>query len=423
MKSIKQRLPGKINSLFKALADIADKQGIEVYAVGGFVRDLILDANSEDIDIVVSNSGDKFANDIAQSLNEKLEKRSQFNTYAIHLRQGIHLDIATARKESYSSPAALPDVSPGDLRSDLQRRDFTINSLAFGLNTGSPYTLIDPFNGYEDLRNGTIRAHHKNSFIDDPCRIFRALRFKTRFNYRLETDTELWLKKSIEDKIPGLLSGHRIWNEIQRTLKEERLLENLLALGHYSLLNLISPHINKKPLNQEFLKNIPVQLNWLQENEKERQFDKWVVRCLALLLPLERTEIESLAGRFQWNHSLKEKIVSGCNSINTALPLLKNKIEKSRCEIYELFDPLEPEALAAALAQANDSIANQSAELYLKDIRQAGRIELNGDDLIRLGLKPGPVFNKIFSTLRNARLNGHALNKEDEESIVKKEFL
>ncbi len=426
MKSPTDRLPPRLAPLFQTLAETADTHDIEAYIVGGFVRDLILEKdneNDQDIDIVVSCSGEKFSTTVARHLKTQVEKRSQFGTYAFSLPDGIELDVATARCESYSSPSALPDVAPGDLKADLLRRDFTMNSLALSLNSSPPFSLIDYSNGYEDLSNGIIRAHHENSFIDDPCRIFRALRFKTRLKFRLEAKTQGWLTNSIEQNIPKLLSGHRLWCELQRTLQENDLLENLRILNEYSLLDLINPKIKSLSLKEDFLKNIPIQGEWVQEQDKESSLEKWITHCLALLSPLREEEIEKLAQKFQWNNSLKEQIISGHTAILSALPAMKNEAEKSPNEIYDLFAPLSPEALVVALAQANTPTANRDAKLFLITLRQVGRVELNGDDLIRLGVSPGPLFKSIFSTLRRARLEGRISTRIEEEAIVKNEFL
>jgi tRNA nucleotidyltransferase (CCA-adding enzyme) len=424
MKSFKDRLPTKLNSLFHILADVANAQGIEAYLVGGFVRDLVLEKENEDIDIVVSNSGGTFSKTVARHLKSQIDKRSQFGTYSIPLpEEGIQLDIATARSESYASPSVLPNVAPGDLKADLFRRDFTINSLALSLNASSAFTLIDYFGGYEDLGNGIIRAHHENSFIDDPCRIFRALRFQTRFKFRLEAKTQAWLKNSIAQRIPELLSGHRLWNEIQRTLQENDLFENFKILNEYSLLPLLNTNIESLSQRSDFLKNIALLHTWVQDRDSEACIEKWIVHCLALVTPLTGEEIEALAQKCQWSNSLKDKILSGHSAIQSALPELMNECEKSPNEIFELFHPLSPEALVVALAQSDTPKAKHDAELYLKKIRQTGRIELNGDDLIRLGISPGPMFKNIFSALRQARLDEQIFSRAEEESFVKKNFM
>jgi len=423
MKSFKDRLPTKLDSLFHILAEIAKAQGIEAYLVGGFVRDSILEKENEDIDVVVSNSGDTFSRAVARKLKSKVDKRSQFGTYAIALAEGIQLDIATARSESYASPSALPDVAPGDLKDDLFRRDFTINSLALSLNASSAFTLIDLCGGFEDLGNGIIRAHHENSFIDDPCRIFRALRYQTRFKFRLDAKTQDWLNHSIALKIPDLLSGHRLWNEIQRTLQENDFYENFRILHEYSLWPLLNPKIEHLSQKSDFLKNIAHQLAWVQERDSGVRIEQWLVHCLALVTPLREEEIEALAQKCQWSNALKDKILTGHRAIETALPELMNACEKNSHEIFELFHPLSPEARVVALALSNTPEARHASELYLKKIRQAGCIELNGDDLIRLGISPGPLFKDIFSALRKARLDEKISSRAEEEFFVKKNFI
>jgi len=189
------------------------------------------------------------------------------------------------------------------------------------------------------------------------------------------------------------------------------------------LLPLLNTKIESLLQKPDFLKNIVRQLAWVQERDSEAHIERWIVHCLALVTPLTDEEIEELAQKCQWSNFLKDKILCGHSAIQTALPELMNECEKSPNKIFELFHLLSPEALVVALAQSDTPKANHATELYLNKIRQAGRIELNGDDLIRLGISPGPMFKNIFSALRRARLDEQITSRAEEESFVKKNFI
>ncbi len=199
MERFEKNIPPKTLALLKKVGRLADERGESAYAVGGFVRDLFLGKTGVDIDITVVGDGVTFAEKFAQRTGSEVEAFSRFGTSIVVVPGFGKVDIATARTERYERPGALPDVEKSDIVQDLYRRDFSINSMALSLTPGCFFKLLDPFQGREDLRRGRIRALHDQSFIDDPTRIFRAVRFEQRFQKHIEAQTQKWLLAAVKN--------------------------------------------------------------------------------------------------------------------------------------------------------------------------------------------------------------------------------
>ena len=195
MKNYLNKLTPDLQDLVKVIRDISVLRSMPVYLVGGFVRDLILGVRNLDFDIVVEGDGIIFAEDLASRLKARLIRHKRFGTATVVPGHHIKIDIATARKEVYPKPAALPEVEFGTLKDDLKRRDFTINAMAISLSGGG---LVDFYNGKKDLLDRQIRVMHELSFVDDPTRVLRAVRFEKRYDFKIEAKTLGLLKKAVK---------------------------------------------------------------------------------------------------------------------------------------------------------------------------------------------------------------------------------
>ena len=181
-----ENLPQDILRLFRQIGKIAQENNCRVYIVGGMIRDLYLGRENFDFDIVVEGDGIALAKKLADKFKAKLVDHEKFATAVLFVPNGIKIDIATARKETYEHPGALPNVVPGNIEDDLSRRDFSINAMAASLNPEDFGELIDFFDGLSDLKKKEIKVLHDLSFIDDPTRILRAIRFEQRLKFKIE---------------------------------------------------------------------------------------------------------------------------------------------------------------------------------------------------------------------------------------------
>ncbi|MFC1624158.1 CCA tRNA nucleotidyltransferase [Candidatus Omnitrophota bacterium] len=223
---LSKKIPRRIFNIIKVIGKTADKEDLSIYIVGGPVRDILLNVPNYDLDFVVEGDGLRFSEVLNKTLKGDLKTHRAFGTATITYKD-FRIDIVTARKESYKRPAAYPDVKPGTIKQDLFRRDFTINAMAISINNKDFGKLVDFYNGARDLKKGSIRVMHDKSFIDDPTRIFRAIRFRVRFDFKIEPHTKKMIKEAVLGGFLGDVNRGRIRKEIELFLKEKKPLECL----------------------------------------------------------------------------------------------------------------------------------------------------------------------------------------------------
>jgi len=224
-------------SVLNRVIDFFITSPFHAYLVGGYVRDTILGIVPVDIDIVVEGDALKAARKFSKEIKGTLHQYKDFGTASISVN-GQRIDLASARVEKYPEPAKLPHVYPSTINEDLNRRDFTINAIAMSISRENFGEIFDPFDGLGDIKKGVIRILHKNSFIDDPTRIFRALRYKNRFGFKLEKTTRQLLQEAVSKQLIQKLSGQRLLNELRLIYKEptyEQVLRDLSELGVFKL--------------------------------------------------------------------------------------------------------------------------------------------------------------------------------------------
>lgn len=226
------KIPQEISGLLKCVGQIADRHNVRAYAVGGLVRDLLLDRKNLDIDIVVEGDAIVLAKEFAKGFGKTPKVHKQFGTAIVKL-SALRVDFATARKEVYKKPAAYPKVNPGSVRDDLFRRDFTINAMAISLNRGSFGRLLDFFGGMNDLNGKRIRALHNVSFFDDPSRCLRAIRFEQRYSFKIEKDTKTLMDEAISLGMLDKLNKGRLKKEFILMAGEEEPLRCIKRLCEF----------------------------------------------------------------------------------------------------------------------------------------------------------------------------------------------
>ena len=218
-------IPASVQPLLRRIGALAEVQRMNAYAVGGCVRDWLLRrrAGAADLDVAVEGNAIELARSVGQELGGTVTAHQPFGTATLRLNglPGRRIDFATCRRETYAKPAAYPKVTRGTLRDDLFRRDFTINTMAVVLHRGRLGTLIDPFGGVRDLRRRQLRILHPRSFLDDPSRILRGVRFLVRFGLRWEPHTERVAREAVSRGAIGWLNTGRLRKELDRIASEE----------------------------------------------------------------------------------------------------------------------------------------------------------------------------------------------------------
>ena len=246
------------------IGSLADTLGYHAFLVGGFVRDLLLRIENYDIDIVIEGDGLLFAEELAKNFGVKVRPHKEFATAKIIYPDGFKIDIATARLEYYKAPAALPVVEHSSLKLDLHRRDFTINTLAISLNKNTFGLLIDFFGAQRDIKEKTIRVLHSLSFVEDPTRVFRAIRFEHRFGFQIGKHTLSLIKNAIKMDFLSRLKGKRIWTELSLIMLEEAPEKIVKRLQELDLLKFISPDLTFDKEKEKLFTQMHAVLQWYE---------------------------------------------------------------------------------------------------------------------------------------------------------------
>jgi len=420
---MKERLQKDLMSLLESIARTADRENLPVYVVGGFVRDLLINVQNFDVDIVVEGDGIGFAETLARDLKGRVKSHAKFGTSVIVLKSGFRIDVATARMEFYPRPGALPKVERSSIKSDLFRRDFTINSLAIKLNGKEAFCLIDYFNGERDLKDRVIRVLHNLSFIEDPCRIFRAIRFEQRLEFRIGKQTEAFMKSAIKHNLIDQLSGTRLMNEFKLLLKEPnpiRCIDRMRGLSLFQCLGLDMPDGDA---HWVVLKQIERVLAWAKMVPMPKEPEIWFVYFQGLFLPLKELAFEKAMERLHLPVRVCNRLRSDRECFIRAKRVLGEGRNLKPSEVYDIFSELSPEAMTLLLAVCSSERVNKYATLFFTQFHPAAQTALKGGDLMRMGMKPGPIFQTVFKTLRDARVNGLVKSREEEVSLVKAQFL
>ncbi len=418
----RERLPQKIHDIFKTAGEIGDKMGCNVYVVGGFLRDLFLRIENYDVDLVVEGDGIVFAHSLGESYGGRVNSHKRFATAAVVLPGKFKIDVASARMESYEHPAALPVVEEGSIRNDLYRRDFTINSLAVKLNGKKAFHLIDFFGGQKDLREKAIRILNNLSFVEDPTRAFRAIRFEQRFNFEIGKQTLALLKSAVRKNLLERLSGSRVLNELILMFKEkepQRMVKRMASLG---LLQFLHPSINIHDKDISFFKRINEAVVWYDLLYTGKPLKTWLVYLTGLFKDLTPEQAMNACSKLGVSEREQETVVKGRERILKVGKLLEAKKSPSSADVYKALHPLQIELLLFLMASLQKEDAKKYLSNYMTRLRDV-KIELTGKDLIALGFTPGPLFKRALDAVLYAKLGGSLKTRDDEINFIKDRFL
>jgi len=418
---LKERLPDKVIELLKDLGETGDRLDYNAYLVGGLVRDVILKRENLDVDIVIEGDGIKFAKTFAAHVGAKVRSYPKFGTAVLEMPDSFKIDVATARMEHYESPAALPEVKLSSLRRDFFRRDFTINTLAVQLNKAQYGTLIDYFGAMKDIKERTLRVIHNLSFVEDPTRILRAIRFEQRFGFRIGKLTETLIQNAVNLRCFENLSGQRLFIELRMILKEEDPIGAIERMDGYDLLKFVSPELRLAEEVRNILKDIKGILAWFDLLYLGIAYESWKVYFLGLTSTLSDDAFEKLVDRLQLDDKEMVSMISARKEAGRVLEGLYSLKDRKKYSLYRLLSPLPTETLLYAMAKARSEKTKRSISTFFTKLKGT-EVFLKGKDLIALGHKPGPLFKEIFEGILEAKLEGKVSTKEDEIEFVKARF-
>lgn len=418
MDLMSEKLPENIYQLLERIGDIGDKLGCPVFVVGGIVRDLLLMRDNLDFDIVVEEDGIEFAHDLAETEGGKVRRHRQFGTAVVTLPDGFKVDVATARTEIYAHPGALPTVKASSIKDDLQRRDFSINAMAIDLNKFCFGELVDFFGGRDDLKHGYVRVLHDLSFIDDPTRIFRAIKFEQRYLFDMDDHTEELLEKSVANGDIETISKQRLRNEILLILKEENPAIILQRMADFNLLKYIHPRIVISDELVETYDELRRLIQWWETTSERSKPDIALLNLMALLDQLDADETREVSERL----ILLKKHVEALELSKTYVPdilqnLDGNKVPSSR--IYSILNGLPIEVLFFAIAKYPKTCDNIMC--YLRQLRRIKAL-IDGNDLHELSYPTGPLYTEILDKVFAAQLDEQIKNRDQAIQFIKSQF-
>jgi len=418
---LKERLPRRIITLIKDFGSTADTLGYNAYLVGGLVRDLLLKRNNLDVDLVIEGEGIRFAQELAKAHDVRVRSHKKFGTAVLIFPDGFKVDVATARMEYYETPASPPTVQTSSLKMDLFRRDFTINTLAIKLNKKDYGLLIDYFGGQKDLREKVIRVLHNLSFVEDPTRIFRAIRFEQRFGFGIGKLTLSLIKNAVDIDCFKDLSGRRIFTELRLLLMEGKPIQAMARINELDLLQFISPDIQYTEDLRKVLEDIRAVISWFDLLYLEESYQPWKVFWYGLTSFLDEKALRNLAENMQMNDLESRKMIAQRLGVNELLEKLYQLKGDDNYKIYTLLSQYDTEILLFIMAKEdNDNIKRINSNYFTR--LKSKKVLLKGKELKEMGFKPGPLYKEIFSRLLEAVLNDKVETKEDEMDFVREHF-
>ena len=456
-KELENLVPLNVIKALDVCSQAAEKLSLRIFLIGGAVRDIIIDKNHFDTDISVQGNAIEFARLLEQNYPDicKIKEiHENFGTTKVifyinekiatsHLQDAPHndenliiLDIASTRKESYPYPGSLPKVDEigCDLYDDVNRRDFSINSMAISLNKENFGDLTDYLGGYDDIKQKKIRILHEKSFIDDPTRIIRALKFRVRFSYDLDETTKQLQENCLDSGMFDNFCGERIKSELKQTF-------NLVRSGSVSRSGCDEQAmqaeliLNKAEIMEIFIRENIYRLvdkdinnNWIASSQAPRN-DKpiqnivseylsfinydffWLIYLGVMLSDFSNEKINQIAQKLYLS-SMETEVLTGAKDL-----LNKTNCGQANFEIYEFFEKFMPESILICLIKKPE--LKEKADLYFKKLKDI-KIYTTGETLINLGVKPSPVFGEILRKLLKARINGEFFSEEEEKEFIKK---
>lgn len=411
MKSI---LPAHIFNLIQQIGEAANKEGISLYLVGGMVRDLILGLPNADLDLVVEGDGLSFASILAETLQGKIFYHEKFATASLHLQNQIKIDIATARTEYYEFPAALPIVETGSLKQDLYRRDFTINAMAIGLNQDNWGQLIDYFCGRIDLQQGIIKVLYNLSFVEDPTRIIRCIRFEKRYGFTIEGETLRYAREAIEQNFMEKVSLPRLKDEFLLILKEKTRIAIFKRLKQIRIWQRVFPELDLSQDVIKYLKQVPKSIK--QIFKFVDKFDLNLIILLVLCHQANEKQVDAFCEKFQWSKVYRTALRKTAEEKENILALLESE-DLALSSLDKFFSVLPNETII--YIHIISDIQKQKLIIKYLGKRKEWAATISGNDLKLLGIKPGPVFKIILDRVREAKLAGSIRSRDQEIDFVK----
>jgi len=409
VKNFLDRLDAESSRILRRVGAQADEDGLRAYAVGGCVRDLILKRKVLDLDVVIEGDAITVARKFSSDCAGKFIAYPQFGTATVFLPNGRAVDFASVRQESYLHPGALPVVAKGNIKDDLFRRDFTVNAMAIVINPQCFGQLVDHYGGLNDIKSKRIRVLHDQSFVDDPTRILRAVRFEQRFQFRIEPATLCLLRQSLKNGAPATVKPQRYFEEFKKNLQELNVSKNLRRLSKLEALDFLGHPFKLERRHMRLLRETSKILLWADKNLTDcPSQNRWSAFLMIIFDGMPSVRVVRILEKFSVANVDRKKMIGSLSSGK-----ILAKLALSLRKAFEAMRPLSVEELLFLRAKTLSAAARVRIEKHLLQWRHL-KLQINGDDLKRLGIPSGKNYKIILDEVLCALVEGRCLSKFDQ---------
>jgi len=409
-------LSDRTRNLLRLAEQAGQESGARVYLVGGAVRDLLLERPIADIDLVATGNVELLVESLGHGLASAPRRNRRFGTWCWRRPDGSRIDLARARRETYSLPGALPKVSRADLESDLARRDFSINAMALDVGPTDPGRLHDSCGGLEDLKRRRIRILHGLSFVDDPTRLFRAIRFAGRLGFSLDASTAQAFRGAIHDGVLQELSAARLRTELVLLLSEELPLRGIRLAETHGLWQALHPRLR---VGREPRESLRVLLSWLDRREPPpsiARLPRWSLLLGAMIEPLSPAaggEILDRLGIGGETRRMLEEVLTRAGSVRRRVAGL---VRPTASRVDAVCGPAHPGTLAVASSRGSPR-ARRLVRRWLSEWSSV-RADVTGGDLLAAEVPAGPRIARGLEAARRAKLDGRAPGRSEQLRVA-----
>ncbi len=365
-----------------------------VYLVGGAVRDLLAGQPSFDLDLAVEGDAREVAARLAERLGGEAVDHDRFGTATVRA-QNLVADLATTRRERYPHPGALPEVEPAGLHEDLHRRDFTVNAMAITLAEPERGALVDPLSGREDLDARTVRVLHPRSFLDDPTRLLRALRYEARLGFALDPDTERLVREATDARVFATVSGARVRDELMDLLGEPEAPAAVARMRGLGVTAALDPLLDADP----------DRVAGAALGSTDTGADP-ALAALAALCCAAPGDLEHFVAGLSLPAGQREAVLRAAHRGPSLATELKRDLRRS--ELHALLSGEPPEALALALGLG----APGEPVLHFVSELSHIRLDIDGGDLVAAGVSPSPAVGRALEETLRRKLDGQVGGRE-----------
>lgn len=405
-----QNIPAKIKEIIDVVKATAKEMDVNLYLVGGAVRDMVMNQNFSDLDFLVEGDAIHLAAIVHDKLGGKFIRYERFGTARV-VTNVIQIDIATARAEYYTEPGSHPKVQQSSIREDLLRRDFTVNALALALTGADADQIIDYTGGLDDIANKRLRILHNLSFVEDPTRILRAVYYSHLLAFQMDAETIRLAKDAIKTGLLATAKNERTAQELDKILGNQIGSEMLVELekmkGLSSMFSRVPPHLGVKLKKTEKLMQTSIEFGFFP--------DVKIIRLLQISEDQDVNSFKDTLVHLKVGIKIIDAVVAAKDGAKKLIEVLS---EKDNVRLFKVVRNLSDSAIVFAMTmlKTSDSLKALDEIARIKAIK----LSITGDDLIKEGIKPGKALGSVLEAVLIEKVAGRIWGEKEELDMARR---